>query len=245
MDRAQPGVARANAIVTGDLQMLQEAGDGWRIQVLEVQPARGLAGRHSQVAQQQAESVTVSGHCVRAGVTLTHQPVGKEPFERWGEGAHGWLPQAHSSRSAASASNSGAAWKYQYVDVGSTWPKYVESSGSCACTSMPAWYQLRSVRSTNVCRRSCSRGGRDRCVVPSPGWSRRWAKAACTLLRESLPPRDETKKLAHFCRGHSRFRWWLYAWSASTVLRWRGTCLGLLNLPQRTTMSGPVRSTSC
>src|SRR5438445_2151284 len=110
MDSAQPGVARANGVVTGDLQMLQEAGDGRRIHVLEVQPPRSLAGRHSQVAQQQAESVTVSGHCVRTGVTLTHQTVGEERFERGGEGAHGWLPQAYSSRSAASASNSGAAW---------------------------------------------------------------------------------------------------------------------------------------
>src|SRR5258708_28592479 len=123
MDRAQPGVARAYAVMTGDLQMLQEAGDAWRIHVLEVQPARGLAGRLSQVAQQQAERVTVSSHGVRTGVTLTHQPVGKEPFERGGEGAHGWLPQADSSRSAASVSNSGAAWKYQHVDLGSTCPR--------------------------------------------------------------------------------------------------------------------------
>src|SRR6266542_3088061 len=104
MDRAQPGVARANAVVTGDLQMLQEAGNGVRVQVLQVQLAGRLAGGHAQVAQQQAERVTISGHGVRADVPLKHETVCEKPFKRRGERTHGTLPQAYSSRSAARAS---------------------------------------------------------------------------------------------------------------------------------------------
>jgi hypothetical protein len=104
-----PGVTRADAVVTGDLEMLQEGGDSVRVHVLQVQ----LAGRHSQVAQQQTEGVAVRSHGVRAGVPLKHQTVREEPFEGRGKRAHGRFPQAYSSRSAASASNSGDAWKYQ------------------------------------------------------------------------------------------------------------------------------------
>ena len=54
----------------------------------------------------------------------------------------------------------------------------------------------------------------------------------------------QAQKLAHFERGHSRSRSWQYASSALAVLRWMGTCLGLLNLPQRMTISWVVKSTS-
>jgi hypothetical protein len=110
VDRGEPGVAGLDAVVALVLEVVKEVGDqgcgevevGWSFACL-------LLG----VGEQQAHRVSVGGNRVWARVALGEQPVGEERLECWRERAHAWLPSWRSRRCAASASSSGAAWKYQ------------------------------------------------------------------------------------------------------------------------------------
>ena len=69
------------------------------------------------ILDEQAERVPVAGNGMRAGLDLSHEPVGEEAGQQAGElgdGAHdGSLPRACSTRLAASWSSSGMAVQYQ------------------------------------------------------------------------------------------------------------------------------------
>ena len=75
----------------------------------------GLPVRDCSEAQQQPDGVAVGGDGVRAGLALLEQPVGEERLQGGGERGHrgSTFPIIGSSRSAASASSSGAADRYQ------------------------------------------------------------------------------------------------------------------------------------
>ena len=60
---------------------------------------------------------------MRAGVALADQPVREIRLQGRCERAHGLAPCARSRRSAASASSSGTASTYQYVEEGLPWPR--------------------------------------------------------------------------------------------------------------------------
>ena len=122
-DGSQPGVAGAGAVVALLLEMVKEGADGGGIQVGQVEFEGLLAGPVAHEAQQQAPGIPVGGNGVRAGVALADQPVRKIRLQGRRERAHGLAPCARSRRPAASASSSGTADKYQYVEEGLPWPR--------------------------------------------------------------------------------------------------------------------------
>ena len=78
------------------------------------QPDGGLPVRLCGEDQQQPERVAVGGDGVRAGLALADQPVGEERLQGRRERGHRQrLLAMRSSRSAARASSSGAADRYQ------------------------------------------------------------------------------------------------------------------------------------
>src|SRR5436190_23612628 len=87
------------------------------IQVFEVDAGRLLARLGEQVAEQQSEAVAIGADGVWAHSLLVHEPVGEERLEGRGDGRHRETPH-RSTRSAARASSSGVADKYQYVLAG-------------------------------------------------------------------------------------------------------------------------------
>ena len=82
-----------------------------------------LPVRSLREAEQQPEGVSVGGDRVWADAFLVDQPAGEERLERRCQRGHRRGPVERSRRSAASASNSGAADKYQNVAAGSTCPR--------------------------------------------------------------------------------------------------------------------------
>src|SRR4051794_15720147 len=70
VDGGQPGVAAADAVASGPLQVVEERGDGGRVEVVEVQ----LRGRLSLAllgeAEKEAERIPVGGDGVVAGPSL-------------------------------------------------------------------------------------------------------------------------------------------------------------------------------
>ena len=120
VDRGQPRVAGARAVVPVVAQVLQEGSDEPGVEVVQVQVAGGGAGAGLGEGQQQAEGVPVGGHGVAADLALGDQPVGEERLQDRGEGGHGVPPVAASRRPAARASSSGVPVRYQYVAAGAT-----------------------------------------------------------------------------------------------------------------------------
>ena len=113
-------VAGRGAVVAVALEVLEEGADHLRVEAAEVQTRGRRAGAPVNEREQQPEGVAVGRDRVRAGVPLREQTLSEEGLERGREQGHGSSPRLCSRRSAASASSSGAASKYQYVERGST-----------------------------------------------------------------------------------------------------------------------------
>ena len=122
-DRGQPRVAGADLVAALVLEVIEERADQRRLKIVDVEIARRGAGLLGDEGEQQPDRVAVCGDRVRARALLPDQPVGEERLQCRCEQAHRALPSLRSRRSAASASSSGAACKYQYVDPGLTWPR--------------------------------------------------------------------------------------------------------------------------
>ena len=121
VDGGQAGVAGADAVAPNRFQVVQERADQRGIQVGDPEPRRGAARLLLGEGQQELERVAVGGDRVIAGVALPDQPVGEERLQGRGEGAHAMPPGWFSRRSAARASNSGAADKYQLFRRRNNW----------------------------------------------------------------------------------------------------------------------------
>jgi hypothetical protein len=111
VDRRQPGVAGARAVAAVVFEVVEERLDQRRVEILDLELARLLAGALLGEGEQQPEGVAVCGDRVLAGALLVDQPLGEERLKDRGERAHD--SEASSRRSAASASSSGAADRYQ------------------------------------------------------------------------------------------------------------------------------------
>src|SRR5882724_5851605 len=120
-DGGQARVPGAHAIAPFLLQVVQEAGDEGRVEVGQVQLAGLLAGAVLRVAQQEPPAVAVGGHGVGAGVALAGEPAGEERLQGGGESAHEAAPSPVWRRSAARASSSGTADRYQLFRCRNNW----------------------------------------------------------------------------------------------------------------------------
>ncbi len=69
-DGGQPGVTSPNADRPVGFEVVQERPDRRRIEIVDVQLVRCLAGAPLREAQQQADRVAVGGDGVRAGVAV-------------------------------------------------------------------------------------------------------------------------------------------------------------------------------
>jgi hypothetical protein len=113
VDRRQPGVPGPHAVAALLFEVIEERGDQGGVEVLELERGWLLPGPLVGEAEQQPEGVSVGGDRVRADALLADQPAGEERLERRRERGHRRAPWACSRRSAASASSSGAADRYQ------------------------------------------------------------------------------------------------------------------------------------
>ena len=111
--RDQPGVAGGDAHAALFLQVSEEPADRVGVEVLEAELGRLLPAGLGQVGEQQPEAVPVGGNGMRAGLALADQALREVLLQCRGDRAHGRLPRGASSRSAASASSSGEADRYQ------------------------------------------------------------------------------------------------------------------------------------
>ena len=88
VDRSEPGVAGSRAVAPVVFEVVEERADQRRVEIVEVQLERLLAGLLVREAQQQPERVAVGGDRLRAGVALGDQTVGEERLERGRERGH-------------------------------------------------------------------------------------------------------------------------------------------------------------
>lgn len=164
--RGETSVAAADAVMPVALQVLEEREEDWRVQLGQRQRREWLLGMILHVTQQQTKCVAIAGDGARAGVALCEQVLAEEVLEELGERQRG-RGRRHrapsggvlgstsaAKRSAACASKSGEAVRYQYVSVTCAWPRYVASEATSGATSTPAAYQSRSRRHAKVWRRS-------------------------------------------------------------------------------------------
>jgi hypothetical protein len=114
-DRCEPSIARADAVVTLLLQVVEEGEHDIPVQILESKAAGRLALPFSSEDQKKSQRIPIGGHGVRAGLALSNQPLAEEGLEQVAERGtwlepHGCSPwSARSQRSAANPSSSGVA----------------------------------------------------------------------------------------------------------------------------------------
>jgi hypothetical protein len=113
VDRGQPGVAAARAVAPLAFEVVQERGHQRCVEILDPEPGGRRAGVLLSEDQEQPQRVAVGGDGVRAGVLLPGEPVGEERLQGGGQRGHDIAAEPDSSRSATSASSSGAADRYQ------------------------------------------------------------------------------------------------------------------------------------
>ena len=139
VDRSEPGVAGAGTVAPVVFEVGEERADQRRVEIVEVQLERLLAGLLAREAEQQPERVTVGGDRLRTGVALGDQTVGEERLEGGCEQGHeSTSPPICSRRRLMCSSSSGTASRYQNVLAGSACPRYVLSSGIRRSMSSPA-----------------------------------------------------------------------------------------------------------
>ncbi len=118
-DGGEAGVAGPDADASFVLEVVEEVADERRVDVVEGEAARRLAGAGLGVAENLAPRVPVGGDGVRAGLLLGSETVGEERLEQRSDRAHRRSSCIASSRSAMSSTSSGTADRYQYVVAGS------------------------------------------------------------------------------------------------------------------------------
>jgi hypothetical protein len=124
VNRRQPRVAALGAVAAFVFEVVQERADGGSVEIAESQLRRGLPAAVLGECEQEPEPIAVGGDGVLACTLLAYQPFGEERLERGREGAHRWsCLLSLSSRSAASASSSGQAVRYQNVLDGRMCPR--------------------------------------------------------------------------------------------------------------------------
>ena len=113
-DRRQAQVPGPGAIAPLVLEVVQECRDRGGVQVVPVELGGHLSGALVHEGEQQAQGVAVRRDGLRAGPTLLDEPVGEECLQRWRDQRHDRAADhAVSCRTAARASSSGAADRYQ------------------------------------------------------------------------------------------------------------------------------------
>ena len=88
MDRREPGVEGARSVATLAFEVVEERGNPGRVEVLDIERRRLLAGLPLNEGQEQSEGVAIGGDRVRAGVSLVDQPVGEERLQRGRQRTH-------------------------------------------------------------------------------------------------------------------------------------------------------------
>jgi hypothetical protein len=145
VDRSEPGVAGSGTVAPVVFEMGQERADQRRVEIIDVQLERLLAGLLAGEAQQQPERVAVGADRFRAGVALGDQTLSEERLEGGCERGHESTSPICPRRWLMCSSGSGTASKYQNVLAGSTCPRYVLSSGIRRSMSSSAAYQSSRV----------------------------------------------------------------------------------------------------
>jgi hypothetical protein len=105
--------AGSGAVAAVDFEVVEERADQRRVEVVDGELARLLAGSLGAEREQQPERVPVGGDRLRARVALGDQPLGEERLKRRCEQAHESTSGSRSSRVVISAISSGTACKYQ------------------------------------------------------------------------------------------------------------------------------------
>ena len=124
VNRRQARVAALGAVAPPAFEVVQERADGGGVEVIKLQLRRGLSAAVLGEGEQEPEPVAVGGDGVPACAFLADQSLGEERLEGGCDGAHRCCSSSlASSRSAASASSSGQAVRYQYVLEGRTCPR--------------------------------------------------------------------------------------------------------------------------
>ena len=126
VDCGKPKVTSPRTIFASFLKLVEESYNEWRIQIVEIQARWRLLERQLGILEKQLETISVGSNCVRAHLTLAHEPIGEEGFKQCSQIAtcfHGSLPRPRSSRAPATARSSGAAERYQYVSATCVWPR--------------------------------------------------------------------------------------------------------------------------
>src|SRR5205085_119031 len=188
------------------LEVIEERPDHGDIEIREVESRWGLAAAALHECEQQPEGVGVRANRVGAHLALTDEALGEERLQCGSQGAHDTSPAARSRRSAASASSSGAADRYQKVAAGSTWPRYVDSHGMRASTPPPSRYQPSRVLTANECLKPWMWGRDDAESCHRPAPRRICRNAPWTVGCSSLVPRVETSRLGAAGAGQRRSR---------------------------------------
>jgi hypothetical protein len=73
VDGRQPGVAGGRAVAAHGLQVLQERGDQWGVELVQVEQPRLCSGGLLGECEQEPEGVAIGGDRVRAAVALVDQ----------------------------------------------------------------------------------------------------------------------------------------------------------------------------
>ena len=120
VDRPESCVAGPGAVAAFLFEMGEERADQRRVEIVDVQLERLLAGLSLREGEQQSERVAVGGDRLRAGIALGDQTLGEERLQRRREQGHDSTSGSCSRRRLITSSSSGTASRYQYVLAGST-----------------------------------------------------------------------------------------------------------------------------
>ena len=78
MNRRQPGVSRAGAVVSFIFKMVQERPDQRSVEVTKVERAGCCPGALMHEGEEQTKRVSIGGHGVRTGLALIDKSIGEE-----------------------------------------------------------------------------------------------------------------------------------------------------------------------
>ena len=93
--------------------IIKERTDERGIDLRDIEVRRFNGQARGRKADQQPQGVSIRRHGMRTGLSLPHESLGEERLERRRERTHTPPPRERWRRSPASASNSGAADRYQ------------------------------------------------------------------------------------------------------------------------------------
>src|SRR5262249_47878532 len=179
-NRSQADIARRRAVAAGCVQLLKERADEVRVELRECERARRRAQARGREGEQRTKGVRIRVARVRARPAMVLEVLTEERREVGGQGAHTGAPVTRRSLTAAmSASKSGVASRYQYVDAMLTCPRYVASARiACPTCARPVGVAINA-RTAKVWRKPCSVGARPP-LIESPASATRRRKTACT-----------------------------------------------------------------